>query len=209
MVIFILVDAFVGIGVAALTFAQTSQVSRNVTTNELANWHRYKYLQTADGAFNNPFNKGERARRARGRSATRVCVAACSSDAVAARCCFLSLPRRVLEQLLGGVHAAQDAACARVPLQRLVQHTSELRARQRLAHGVVTWRVTAAAARQGFAAQGKGAHRTHHCIRERKARVAEVVSERASLCVAHTMLSPMPDAETLRVVLCPGCCSRS
>lgn len=58
MVAFMLLDCFVGISVAALAFAQASQISRNVTTNELANWHRYKYLQTPDGAFNNPFNKG-------------------------------------------------------------------------------------------------------------------------------------------------------
>lgn len=34
------------------------QVARNVTTNELANWHRYKYLQTPSGQFHNPFSKG-------------------------------------------------------------------------------------------------------------------------------------------------------
>jgi hypothetical protein len=41
---FMVVNVFVAIGVAALAIAQASQVSRNVTTNELANWHRYKYL---------------------------------------------------------------------------------------------------------------------------------------------------------------------
>jgi palmitoyltransferase len=59
LIIFVVVDAFVGIGVAALAVAQASQVARNVTTNELANWHRYKYLQTSDGQFHNPFNRGE------------------------------------------------------------------------------------------------------------------------------------------------------
>lgn len=34
------------------------QVARNVTTNELANWHRYKYLRASDGTFRNPFDKG-------------------------------------------------------------------------------------------------------------------------------------------------------
>mmetsp|Transcript_8985 Transcript_8985/g.19267 ORF Transcript_8985/g.19267 Transcript_8985/m.19267 type:complete len:550 (+) Transcript_8985:348-1997(+) len=58
IVIFEVVDIFVGIGVAALAIAQASQVARNVTTNELANWHRYKYLQTSRGGFDNPFSKG-------------------------------------------------------------------------------------------------------------------------------------------------------
>lgn len=39
-------------------FAQANQVSRNVTTNELANWRRYKYLQTVNGQFKNPFDHG-------------------------------------------------------------------------------------------------------------------------------------------------------
>lgn len=35
------------------------QVARNVTTNELANWHRYKYLQGPDGrGYANPFSRG-------------------------------------------------------------------------------------------------------------------------------------------------------
>lgn len=37
---FVVLDVVVGVGVAALTIAQTLQVLRNVTTNELANWHR-------------------------------------------------------------------------------------------------------------------------------------------------------------------------
>ncbi len=37
---FVIVDAFVAISVAVLAVAQASQVARNVTTNELANWHR-------------------------------------------------------------------------------------------------------------------------------------------------------------------------
>ncbi|KAL6749488.1 ankyrin repeat-containing domain protein [Haematococcus lacustris] len=58
MVAFVVADLFVGVSVAALAVAQASQIARNVTTNELANWHRYKYLQTADGSFHNPFSKG-------------------------------------------------------------------------------------------------------------------------------------------------------
>lgn len=37
---FIVIDGFVAISVAVLSVAQASQVARNVTTNELANWHR-------------------------------------------------------------------------------------------------------------------------------------------------------------------------
>jgi palmitoyltransferase len=33
-------------------------VIRNITTNELANLHRYHYLRNADGRFKNPFDKG-------------------------------------------------------------------------------------------------------------------------------------------------------
>lgn len=58
MLVFEIIDVFVGISVAALAIAQASQVGRNVTTNELANWHRYKYLQASDGSFTNPFSHG-------------------------------------------------------------------------------------------------------------------------------------------------------
>ena len=37
---FEIINVFVGIGLAGLGIAQASQVARNVTTNELANWHR-------------------------------------------------------------------------------------------------------------------------------------------------------------------------
>ena len=40
-VLFVAVDVFLLVSVAALAIAQASQVSRNVTTNELANWHRW------------------------------------------------------------------------------------------------------------------------------------------------------------------------
>lgn len=58
MIGFELVNLFVALGVAALAIAQASQIARNVTTNELANWHRYKYLQAPDGSFHNPFSQG-------------------------------------------------------------------------------------------------------------------------------------------------------
>jgi ankyrin repeat protein len=57
-VIFVIFDVFLLISLAALAIAQASQVSRNVTTNELANWHRYKYLHAANGDFHNPFDQG-------------------------------------------------------------------------------------------------------------------------------------------------------
>ncbi|KAI8476371.1 MAG: ankyrin repeat-containing domain protein [Monoraphidium minutum] len=61
---FVILDGFVSISVAVLAAAQASQVARNVTTNELANWHRrgagagagLPYLQDASGRFHNPFN---------------------------------------------------------------------------------------------------------------------------------------------------------
>lgn len=36
------------------------QIARNATTNEMANWTRYKYLHGQDGAFRNPFDRGWR-----------------------------------------------------------------------------------------------------------------------------------------------------
>lgn len=41
MIVFLFIDLFVALGVSALAVAQASQVARNVTTNELANWHRW------------------------------------------------------------------------------------------------------------------------------------------------------------------------
>ena len=43
---------------AALTITQAAQIARNVTTNEMANWPRYKYLQRGNGSFKNPFDRG-------------------------------------------------------------------------------------------------------------------------------------------------------
>eukprot|EP00798_Chlamydomonas_sp_ICE-L_P004755 gene4755-34505_t len=58
IIFFLVLDLFVGLSVAAMAIAQASQAARNLTTNELANWYRYKYLQSADGKFQNPFCKG-------------------------------------------------------------------------------------------------------------------------------------------------------
>lgn len=55
---FLVVDIFVGISVAALAFSQSSQILRNMTTNELTNWYRYRYLSGPNGEFTNPFDKG-------------------------------------------------------------------------------------------------------------------------------------------------------
>jgi palmitoyltransferase ZDHHC13/17 len=60
-VLFCVFDSFLLLSVAALALAQASQVSHNVTTNELANWQRYRYLQSADGEYHNPFDKGWKA----------------------------------------------------------------------------------------------------------------------------------------------------
>lgn len=37
---------------------QAMQIAKNTTTNEMANWTRYKYLHGDDGTFRNPFNRG-------------------------------------------------------------------------------------------------------------------------------------------------------
>ena len=58
LVVFIAVDLAVALPVIALTVAQLTQVARNVTTNELANAHRYSYLRSRDGGFTNPFDRG-------------------------------------------------------------------------------------------------------------------------------------------------------
>lgn len=58
MILFVVVDGFVLLSVGALAITQASQIGRNVTTNELANWHRYRYLKDQEGQFNNPFDKG-------------------------------------------------------------------------------------------------------------------------------------------------------
>ena len=45
---------------ALLHALQGMQIARNTTTNEEANWTRYKYLHGEDGTFHNPFNRGFR-----------------------------------------------------------------------------------------------------------------------------------------------------
>ncbi|XAR66835.1 Protein S-acyltransferase [Bertholletia excelsa] len=55
---FLVADFFLFSGVAALTFGQASQISRNVTTNEMANVMRYSYLRGPGGRFRNPYDHG-------------------------------------------------------------------------------------------------------------------------------------------------------
>lgn len=58
-IVFVIFNVVLLISVAALAIAQASQVARNVTTNELSNWHKYAYLQsTTNGDFVNPFDQG-------------------------------------------------------------------------------------------------------------------------------------------------------
>lgn len=62
-ILFVCFDLVLAVSVAALAIAQASQVSRNITTNELSNWNRYTYLHK-DGKLNedfvNPFDRGMR-----------------------------------------------------------------------------------------------------------------------------------------------------
>ncbi|KAI4377733.1 hypothetical protein MLD38_015313 [Melastoma candidum] len=55
---FFLVDFFLFFGVAVLTVVQASQISRNITTNEMANAMRYSYLRGPGGRFRNPYDHG-------------------------------------------------------------------------------------------------------------------------------------------------------
>ncbi|KAL5729670.1 protein S-acyltransferase [Ranunculus cassubicifolius] len=55
---FLVVDIFMFFGVAVLTVVQASQISRNITTNEMANVMRYSYLRGAGGRFRNPYDYG-------------------------------------------------------------------------------------------------------------------------------------------------------
>uniref|UniRef100_A0A7N0RGC7 S-acyltransferase n=1 Tax=Kalanchoe fedtschenkoi TaxID=63787 RepID=A0A7N0RGC7_KALFE len=55
---FIISDFFLFFGVAALTVVQASQISRNITTNEMANMLRYSYLRGPTGRFRNPYDHG-------------------------------------------------------------------------------------------------------------------------------------------------------
>ncbi|XP_057501036.1 protein S-acyltransferase 24-like [Actinidia eriantha] len=55
---FLIVDFFIFFGVAALTAMQASQISRNITTNEMTNVMRYSYLKGPGGRFRNPYDHG-------------------------------------------------------------------------------------------------------------------------------------------------------
>ncbi|KAK4781261.1 hypothetical protein SAY87_017367 [Trapa incisa] len=55
---FFMADFFLFFGVAILTAVQASQISRNITTNEMANMMRYSYLRGPGGRFRNPYDHG-------------------------------------------------------------------------------------------------------------------------------------------------------
>ncbi|GAU11941.1 hypothetical protein TSUD_195650 [Trifolium subterraneum] len=55
---FLIADFFLFFGVFALTVVQASQISRNITTNEMANIMRYSYLRGPGGRFKNPYDHG-------------------------------------------------------------------------------------------------------------------------------------------------------
>ncbi|KAK9149562.1 hypothetical protein Scep_008319 [Stephania cephalantha] len=57
---FLIMDFFLFFGVAVLTVMQASQISRNITTNEMANALRYSYLRGPGGRFRNPYDHGIR-----------------------------------------------------------------------------------------------------------------------------------------------------
>nr|GLL20374.1 protein S-acyltransferase 24-like [Ipomoea trifida]GMC58583.1 protein S-acyltransferase 24 [Ipomoea batatas] len=57
-IIFLLADFFLFSGVTVLTVTQASQISRNITTNEMANALRYNYLRGPGGRFRNPYDHG-------------------------------------------------------------------------------------------------------------------------------------------------------
>ncbi|THU73878.1 hypothetical protein C4D60_Mb04t27480 [Musa balbisiana] len=57
---FLIMDFFLFFGVAVLTVVQASQISQNITTNEVANSMRYSYLKGPGGRFRNPYDHGIR-----------------------------------------------------------------------------------------------------------------------------------------------------
>ncbi|XP_073004401.1 protein S-acyltransferase 24-like isoform X1 [Typha latifolia] len=57
---FLITDFFLFFGVVALTIVQATQISRNITTNEMANGMRYSYLRGPGGRFRNPYDHGIR-----------------------------------------------------------------------------------------------------------------------------------------------------
>ncbi|CAN6237356.1 unnamed protein product [Urochloa humidicola] len=60
VVSFVIMDIFLFFGVITLTVIQASQISRNITTNEMANSMRYSYLRGPGGRFRNPYDHGVR-----------------------------------------------------------------------------------------------------------------------------------------------------
>ncbi|KAG9156665.1 hypothetical protein Leryth_006624 [Lithospermum erythrorhizon] len=58
VVLFLFADFFLFSAVAVLTVVQASQISRNITTNEMANAMRYSYLRGPGGRFRNPYDHG-------------------------------------------------------------------------------------------------------------------------------------------------------
>ncbi|TVU01986.1 hypothetical protein EJB05_52521, partial [Eragrostis curvula] len=60
VVSFVIMDCFLFFGVITLTVIQASQISSNITTNEMANALRYSYLRGPGGRFRNPFDHGVR-----------------------------------------------------------------------------------------------------------------------------------------------------
>ncbi|KFK33845.1 hypothetical protein AALP_AA5G067400 [Arabis alpina] len=55
---FLVVEFCLFFSVAVLTVIQASQISRNITTNEMANALRYSYLRGPGGRFRNPYDHG-------------------------------------------------------------------------------------------------------------------------------------------------------
>ncbi|KAJ8641250.1 hypothetical protein MRB53_017944 [Persea americana] len=55
---FLIMDFLLFFGVAVLTVVQASQISRNITTNEMANAMRYSYLRGPSGGLRNPYDHG-------------------------------------------------------------------------------------------------------------------------------------------------------
>ncbi|KHG18337.1 Palmitoyltransferase AKR1 [Gossypium arboreum] len=58
IVAFLLLDALVLISATTLTIIQATQIARNITTNEVSNAIRYRYLHGPEGRFRNPYNHG-------------------------------------------------------------------------------------------------------------------------------------------------------
>lgn len=57
-IVFLFGDIFLLLGAGTLAGLQAWQISRNITTNEMANAMRYGYLKGADGRFRNPYDSG-------------------------------------------------------------------------------------------------------------------------------------------------------